>query len=528
MPDKDIVKLRNDLLKRLDGYSREVRAIFYNIIDDIVNIISKTKYVYNPERLFSFSNHPEISKQINDKLRELYSSLYAVLRKDIEKEWNEANKKSDELIKDVFGVTAANKSYSSLFNSNTESLDKFFQRKQPDGPLNLSRRIWKIEGQFRQEMEIAIDTSISNGISADNMSKKIRQYLQEPDKLFRRVRNERGELVLSKVAKAYHPGQGMYRSSYKNAMRVTRTAPNAAYRSSDYERWQQLPFVIGYEVKRSNNPYDCDICESLKGIYPKTFKWTGWHPQCRCYAVPILLPEDERSKMRKLIAKGEDVSHITNKYAIKDYPKGFNEWMKKNADRIDKANNRGTLPQWVKNNAKQLNVDVKDINSQSVKYDFISVSKQRYNSYDNGIWSKEYFDEHSGGFNVYHKQHQFTKTGGGGNAEKTVGHMLAKYNGKQVEFLSEAGDGKKSDINFDNQTWDIKYINNSQVRTIRKHLLDAGKADNAIFYWEKDNIGNFREAISREVGRMNKLGRIAELPDVYYMDNGILKLFWKK
>ena len=23
-----------------------------------------------------------------------------------------------------------------------------------------------------------------------------------------------------------------------------------------------------------------DICDELQGIYPKTFKWTGWHPHC--------------------------------------------------------------------------------------------------------------------------------------------------------------------------------------------------------------------------------------------------------
>jgi hypothetical protein len=35
--------------------------------------------------------------------------------------------------------------------------------------------------------------------------------------------------------------------------------------------------------------------------------------------------------------------------------------------------------------------------------------------------------------------------------------MLAKYNGKQVEFLPE-NNYKSPDIKFDNQKWDIKYI----------------------------------------------------------------------
>jgi hypothetical protein len=71
-----------------------------------------------------------------------------------------------------------------------------------------------------------------------------------------------------------------------------------AYRTSDYTRRQQLDFVVGIEVRLSNNhtingvPFT-DICDDLKGKYPKTFKFTGWHPLCRCYAVSVLKTEEE-------------------------------------------------------------------------------------------------------------------------------------------------------------------------------------------------------------------------------------------
>jgi len=148
---------------------------------------------------------------------------------------------------------------------------------------------------------------------------------------------------------------------------------------------------------------------------------------------------------------------------------------------------------------------------------------QRYHSY-NSEWKKEYFDEFSGGFCVYHRQHKFSKTGDGGKAEKAVGIMLAKYNGKRVEFLPE-GEKKGPDVRFDELTWDIKYIDNANVNTIRKYLLDATKADNAIFYWNKNEKLN---DLNNEIGRLLK-GQINNLPDIYYMGkNGILKLLWKK
>ena len=36
-----------------------------------------------------------------------------------------------------------------------------------------------------------------------------------------------------------------------------------------------------------------DICDELKGDYPKDFKFTGWHPHCRCYATPLLKTPEE-------------------------------------------------------------------------------------------------------------------------------------------------------------------------------------------------------------------------------------------
>ena len=58
------------------------------------------------------------------------------------------------------------------------------------------------------------------------LSRDVRRYLRNPDKLFRRVRDKHGNLRLSKAAKAYHPGRGVYRSSYRNALRLTATENN--------------------------------------------------------------------------------------------------------------------------------------------------------------------------------------------------------------------------------------------------------------------------------------------------------------
>ncbi|MDR3047805.1 MAG: hypothetical protein LBU51_09420 [Bacteroidales bacterium] len=182
----------------------------------------------------------------------------------------------------------------------------------------------------------------------------------------------------------------------------------------------------------------------------------------------------------------------------------------------------------LKDNATFAGISVNKINQVS-RTTLLKESISKYNSYSTE-WEKAYFDEFSGGFNVHHKEHQFAKRAGGGEAEKIVGEMLAKYNGKQVEFLPE-GVSKSPDFKFDNQTWDVKFVDNANENTIRTYIKDAKKANNAIFYWsgEKDKLVELRSAINREVGRMKKINRIDQMPDIYYInESGLLKLLWKK
>jgi len=162
----------------------------------------------------------------------------------------------------------------------------------------------------------------------------------------------------------------------------------------------------------------------------------------------------------------------------------------------------------------------------SITTEHIKEARAKYDSYGNE-WEKAYFDENSGGFNVYHIKHKFTPTGGGGEAEKTVGNMLAKL-GKQVEFLPE-GKRKSADLMFDDQKWDIKYINEANIATIRSAIRNARKADNAIFFWDtNEKLIDLCNAANRETGRLLKRQTVF-LPDIYYINkNGLLNLLWSK
>lgn len=195
--------------------------------------------------------------------------------KVLEKIVDEAFK--DNLAKKVSQATSQAKAYSGPFKRDIE----------------LSKRIWNLESNHKEMIANFCAEGLTVGRSAPEIARDLKQFLWEPDKRFRRVRDpETGKLLLSQPAKDYHPGQGVYRSSYQNALRVARSETNMAYRLADQERWDQMEFVTGFEVKMSPQHPKSDVCNSMKGIYPKGFVWSGWHPACICFSVPVTLPAE--------------------------------------------------------------------------------------------------------------------------------------------------------------------------------------------------------------------------------------------
>lgn len=336
------------LLNRTEGYAEQVRKLFAGAVNDILALTSSVPHLDEGE-VFRYSEQKKIAKKVSDRLRNLHSAVYAAIKNDIALEWDEANTACDELAASCFGKEIlSDKRFAGWFERNTEAMEAFISRSEAG--LNLSDRIWQPVKQLRSEMELAMTVAIGDGDSASQISRYVRQYLNNPDKLFRRIRDEKGNLKLSKAAKAYHPGQGVYRSSAKNAMRIARTETNIAYRRADNTRWQQMDFVIGQEINLSRNHPVTDICDTLAGRYPKNFVFDGWHPQCFCYVVPILLSEKDMMAMQQAKLNGEDYD-ISGK-VIADMPGNFKSWAIDNAERIEKAKERGTLPYFIRNNKK--------------------------------------------------------------------------------------------------------------------------------------------------------------------------------
>lgn len=343
--------------RNITAYERQIDEVFKTATREAA-MLAAVAGVISPDKPFSFDDYPVTRKRLEKLLSGLKNRLSAVIVNGINSEWTLANNKNSELANRVFGDNVGKLSeeqYRKYYSTNDNARNAFIERKE--GGMNLSDRVWRYTDQFKSEIEMGIDIGLRDGLSADEMTKTLRQYLRYPDKLFRRVRDEHGNLVLSQAAKAFHPGQGVYRSSYKNARRLAATETNMAYRTADFERWQQLDFIVGIEIRLSNNhtlngqPFE-DICDFLKGRYPKDFKFVGWHPHCRCHVVTILKSDEEISEdNRRILAGKEPTEDSVN--TVRDVPKNFKGWLEDNSERINRAK---SAPYFLRDNPKYTGV----------------------------------------------------------------------------------------------------------------------------------------------------------------------------
>lgn len=359
-------------IQRTEAYAEKVRQLFAATVNEIL-ALNKSVPTLDEGVMYSFDgDNMRIQKKVEALLRQLHSVVTTAIRKGITLEWEQANVECDKLVTSCFGKKVlSSPEFSAWNNRNTAAMNAFADRTE-DG-LNLSGRIWQSVQQLRDEMEIAMTVAIGEGDSAQSISRKVRQYLNDPDLMFRRFRFKKGEDEQGKPIygrkwkkrikdektgkyrwidyerKDYKTGSGVYKSSAKNAMRVARSETNIAYRRADNERWQQMDFVLGQRIQLSKNHPKKDICDKLAGDYPKDFVFDGWHVQCFCFATPILIDEDEMAKVTEAFLKGE--KYTPRGRQITEYPANFKNWVRDNKENILASRDRGTEPYFIRNNS---------------------------------------------------------------------------------------------------------------------------------------------------------------------------------
>lgn len=372
MSKKTTSKQKKEQLNQLfAAYNRRLGMLYSSYIKKLASLDYGDDVLEN-DVLFNFDNFPTLRKRLDDIFNDYYANSMLCYKSGITDGVSLAYTHDGDAL-GQFSVLSdkalqtARKTAAATFIAN---------RLNAKNGLNLAQSVWNYCQQTKAEFEMAMSNVIADGLSkgtsAEDIGRQIRQYLKEPDMMYRRYHTvqrlangqkkdvvtwRRKRIIDGKVRFVEEPlekvGQGVYRSSRMNALRVARTEINAAYHTTRNERWANEPFVIGQHIHVSpqHDPEeDADICDELEGYYPKDFVWNSWHPQCMCTSDPVMISGDEREQFYRKLLNGEDMSNYVSPNRIKDMPDQYKRYIEDNADKIVDAYKRDKLAWHLANN----------------------------------------------------------------------------------------------------------------------------------------------------------------------------------
>ena len=366
---------QEELAKLFAKYHSKLSYLYTSYTKRIIKTIpigekAEDYWIDNP--LFNFDLFPELRERLNQIFIEYFNDNMLCYKQGISDgvalaySQDDVNLGKYTILQDR-AIDTARKAAQTAF---------YERRVQRQGGLSLSDRVWNYAQMGKSEIETAIANVIGDGItkgtSAEELGRAVRQYLNNPDMMYRRYHklivdnaghkrrvvrwyrrhiDENGNVTF-KDEPLEKVGTGTYRSARMNSLRLMRTEINMAYHNANNERWQREPFVIGIRIWLSPEHPEYDICDELMGEYPKNFVFTSWHANCLCASAPITIQGDEKKEFYRRLMDGEDMSNYMSPNAVKTPPAAWNKYIKDQHDNILAAGERGKLAYHLRDNTK--------------------------------------------------------------------------------------------------------------------------------------------------------------------------------
>lgn len=366
---------QEELAKLFAKYHSKLSYLYTSYTKRIIKTIpigekAEDYWIDNP--LFNFDLFPELRERLNQIFIEYFNDNMLCYKQGISDgvalaySQDDVNLGKYTILQDKTIDTARKATQTAFYE----------RRVQRQGGLSLSDRVWNYAQMGKSEIETAIANVIGDGItkgtSAEELGRAVRQYLNNPDMMYRRYHklivdnaghkrrvvrwyrrhiDENGNVTF-KDEPLEKVGTGTYRSARMNSLRLMRTEINMAYHNANNERWQREPFVIGIRIWLSPEHPEYDICDELMGEYPKNFQFSGWHPACLCASAPITIQGDEKKEFYRRLMDGEDMSNYVSPNAVKTPPAAWNKYINEQHDNILNAGERGKLAYHLRDNTK--------------------------------------------------------------------------------------------------------------------------------------------------------------------------------
>lgn len=351
-------------------YSKRLGRLYSDYVKKLTSL-GYGEDVLEDDALFNFDNFPQLRARLNEIFNDYYQNSLLCYKSGITDGVALAYN-HDEMVIGNYSVLTDK---AIRVARDTAAATFIVNRLKAKNGLNLAQTVWNYCQQTKSEFEMAMSNTIADGIkegsSAEEIGKSIRKYLNNPDMMYRRYHTikvqkngkkkdvvtwRRRRIIDGKVRFVEEPlenvGMGVYRSARKNALRVARTEINTAYHKARNERWQNEPFVVGQYIHVSPQHNIDDICNDLEGRYPKDFDWGSWHANCMCTSDPITIEGEEKKEFYKRLAAGEDMSNYVGRFAVKDVPDYYKQYIKDHSEAIVKSYKKGNLAWHLQDNKK--------------------------------------------------------------------------------------------------------------------------------------------------------------------------------
>lgn len=313
-----------ELNKRLNRRVMSVNAYYEQMSMETARIVSTlTDYDPSSGKPFRFKDYPITKSSIDQLMRMFNLSTRGSIYSGVSEEWDKSNSVQDLMANDVlkaYGVSRNSDAAKEYYRKNQQEMKDFRRHKDKNGTV--AQKVWNQTYNLKRELEYAISTAYEPGMGAAELGRKVSMYMHD----FQRLRAD----YKRKFGKDVECQNCKWRT-----VRLVRSEANMAYRAAEQERWRQMDYVIGYEIKLSHKHPKPDMCDELVGIYPIWFKWLGWHALCMCYCIPITKTDDERNNLN---------------FSLSELPFNLKIWMLNNKERLLRAKHRNTLPYWITDN----------------------------------------------------------------------------------------------------------------------------------------------------------------------------------
>jgi len=211
-----------------------------------------------------------------------------IIRKEIDRNIKaglESVKAQITVFKDILPSDIVNAEISAtVFNQ--AYMDAYYAMQTLKDGILLSDKIWDITNISLEEIRVyMMEVMLDENTSMAEVYQQIKSFLKLPDVDMRTK-------YWKQFFKTHPPGKGVYRSAWKNVLRVLRTETNRAFRLGTIKYAKDRTWVQGIKWELSAAHPRMDICNDIAaddleglgaGVYSPANVPIMPHPQCICY-----------------------------------------------------------------------------------------------------------------------------------------------------------------------------------------------------------------------------------------------------